>query len=134
MVNMEVEVELSKIIINETVPQQIIVLKEINGERSFPIVIGMPEILAINRRIKGIELPRPMTHDLLSNVIRQTGGKLERVVISDLNEHTFLAYLQIAVKAGVEKVDCRPSDGLALGVGLKVPIFVDDRVFDKLQI
>lgn len=131
---MEVEVELSKIIINETVPQQIIVLKEINGERSFPIVIGMPEILAIDRRIKGIELPRPMTHDLLSNVIRQIGGKLERVVISDLNEHTFLAYLQIAVKAGIEKVDCRPSDGLALGVGLKVPIFVDDRVFDKLQI
>lgn len=134
MVKMEVEVELSKIIINETVAQQIIVLKEINGERSFPIVIGMPEILAIDRRIKGIELPRPMTHDLLSNVIEQTGGKLERVVISDLNEHTFMAYLQIAVRAGIEKVDCRPSDGLALGVGLKVPIFVDDRVFDKLQI
>ena len=69
---MEVEVELSKIIINETVAQQIIVLKEINSERSFPIVIGMPEILAIDRRLKGIELPRPMTHDLLGNVIEQT--------------------------------------------------------------
>ena len=131
---MEVEVELSKIIINETVAQQIIVLKEINGERSFPIVIGMPEILAIDRRLKGIELPRPMTHDLLGNVIKQIGGKVERVVICDLNEHTFFAYIQIAVNEGVEKVDCRPSDGLALGVGLKAPIFVDDRVFDKLQI
>ncbi len=130
---MEVKVELSKIIINETVAQQVVVLKEVNGERSFPIVIGMPEILAIDRRLKGVKYPRPMTHDLLGNVINQVGGKVEKVVISDLNEHTFFAYIQIAVNGRVEKVDCRPSDGLALGVGLKVPFFVNDRVFDKLQ-
>ena len=130
---MEVKVELSKIIINETVAQQVIVLKEVNGERSFPIVIGMPEILAIDRRLKGVKYPRPMTHDLLGNVINQVGGKVEKVVISDLNEHTFFAYIQIAVNGTIEKVDCRPSDGLALGVGLKVPFFVNDRVFDKLQ-
>jgi len=130
---MEVKVELSKIIINETVAQQVIVLKEVNGERSFPIVIGMPEILAIDRRLKGVKYPRPMTHDLLGNVVNQVGGKVEKVVISDLNEHTFFAYIQIAVNGRVEKVDCRPSDGLALGVGLKVPFFVNDRVFEKLQ-
>ncbi|MBW8034570.1 MAG: bifunctional nuclease family protein [Planctomycetes bacterium] len=130
---MEVKVELSKIIINETVAQQVVVLKEVNGERSFPIVIGMPEILAIDRRLKGVKFPRPMTHDLLGNVVNQVGGKVEKVVISDLNEHTFFAYIQIAVNGRVEKVDCRPSDGLALGVGLKVPFFVNDRVFEKLQ-
>ena len=130
---MEVKVELSKIIINETVAQQVIVLKEVNGERSFPIVIGMPEILAIDRRLKGVKYPRPMTHDLLGNMINQVGGKVEKVVISDLNEHTFFAYIQIAINGKIEKVDCRPSDGLALGVGLKVPFFVNDRVFEKLQ-
>ena len=130
---MEVKVELSKIIINETVAQQVIILKEINGERGFPIVIGMPEILALDRRLKGLKFPRPMTHDLLGNVINQMGGKVEKVVISDLNEHTFFAYIQITVNGKIEKVDCRPSDGIALGVGLKVPFFVNDRVFDKLQ-
>ncbi len=131
---MEVKVELSKIIINETVAQQVIVLKELDGERSFPIVIGMPEILAIDRRLKGVKYPRPMTHDLLGNLINQVGGKVEKVVISDLNEHTFFAYIQIAVNGTITKVDCRPSDGLALGVGLKVPFFVENRVFEKLQI
>lgn len=130
---MEVKVELSKIIINETVAQQVIVLKEVDGERGFPIVIGMPEILAIDRRLKDVKFPRPMTHDLLGNAISQLGGKVEKVVISDLNEHTFFAYIQIEVNGKIEKIDCRPSDGLALGVGLKVPFFVNDRVFEKLQ-
>ena len=73
------------------------------------------------------------THDLLGNAISQLGGKVEKVVISDLNEHTFFAYIQIQVNGKIEKIDCRPSDGLALGVGLKVPFFVNDRVFEKLQ-
>ena len=68
---MEVPIELSKIIINEEIDQQVIVLKELNGDRSFPIVIGISEILAIDRRIKGISLPRPMTHDLLEGVMEQ---------------------------------------------------------------
>ena len=92
---MEVEVELSRIIINETADQQIIVLSELDGDRCFPIVIGMPEILAIDRRLKQIELPRPMTHDLLAGAIAAMGGRIERVVISDLSDHTFYAVLHI---------------------------------------
>ena len=130
---MEVEVELSKIIINEKVDQQIIVLKEIQGDRSFPIVIGMPEILAIDRRLKGIELPRPMTHDLLENAIEQLGGIVEKVVVSDLVDHTFYAVIHVNVGGEKIEIDSRPSDALALGAGLSVPVFVDDQVFEKME-
>ncbi len=130
---MEVEVELSQIIINETADQQLIVLKELAGERSFPIVIGMPEILAIDRRLKGIDLPRPMTHDLLAGIIEQMGGEVEKVVICDLSDHTFYARLHINANGNKLEIDSRPSDALALGAGLGVPIFVDEQVFEKMQ-
>jgi uncharacterized protein len=130
---MEIEVELSKIIINETVAQQVIVLKETEGERRFfPMVIGMPEILAIDRRLKGIKFPRPLTHDLLANLISDMGGILTKVVITDIKDHTFFANLLISVNGKIVKVDCRPSDAMALGVGLKVPFFVDESIFKKL--
>ena len=130
---MEIEVELTRIIINEASDQQVIVLKDCNSPRSFPIVIGMPEILAIDRRLKGFELPRPMTHDLLGNVIKNMGGELERVVINDLNNHTFYAKLYIKSAGGEIVIDSRPSDALALSAGLKVPVFVDEQVFEKMQ-
>jgi hypothetical protein len=130
---MEIPVELSRIIINETVDQQIIVLRERDGERSFPIVIGMPEILALDRRLKGIELPRPMTHDLLANVIEELGGTLAKVVINDLRDHTFFAELHVEVDGEVIEIDSRPSDAIALSAGLDVPLFVDEQVFEKMQ-
>ena len=130
---MEVEVELSKIIINEAVDQQIIVLKELAGNRSFPIVIGMMEILAIDRRLKNIQLPRPMTHDLLADVIDQMGGDVEKVVISDLSNGTFYARLHIDTNGEMVEVDSRPSDAIALGVGVGASIFVDEQVFENMQ-
>jgi bifunctional DNase/RNase len=130
---MEVEVELSKIIINEAVDQQIIVLKEIEGNRSFPIVIGMMEILAIDRRLKNIQLPRPMTHDLLADVIEQMGGDVEKVVICDLSNGTFYARLHIDTDGEMVEVDSRPSDAIALGVGVGASIFVDEQVFENMQ-
>ncbi|MBN1818581.1 MAG: bifunctional nuclease family protein [Sedimentisphaerales bacterium] len=130
---MEVPVELSRILINEADDRQIIVLKEINGERSFPVVIGMPEILAIDRRLKGIDLPRPMTHDLLANTILEMGGQLKRVVINDLREHVFYAILEVVQNGRTIHIDSRPSDALALSAGLDVPIFVDEQVFEKMM-
>jgi len=127
---MELEAELSRIIIDEQSDQQIIVIKEVNGDRSFPIVIGIVEILAIDRRLKGIEPPRPMTHDLLGNVIQQLGGKLEKIVISDLRHHTFFAKLHISVDGKKIEIDSRPSDAIALGVAQHTPIYVAEEVFD----
>ena len=115
------------------VDQQIIVLKELDGTRSFPIVIGINEILAIDRRIKGISLPRPMTHDLLEGVILSLGGEVQKLVITDIEKHTFYATLHIQVNGDIVQIDSRPSDALALVSGLDVPVFVDENVFLKLQ-
>jgi bifunctional DNase/RNase len=128
---MDVEVELSRIIINETSDQQIIVLKERHGNRGFPIVIGIVEIFAIDRRLKGIEPPRPMTHDLLANVIESLGAKIEKIVIDDLRNHVFYAKIHLGMNGRTVAVDSRPSDALALGAAMSAPIYVAEHVFDK---
>ena len=128
---MEMEVELSRIIINEMSDQQIIVLKERHGHRSFPIVIGIVEIFAIDRRLKGIKPPRPMTHDLLASVIESLGAKIGKIVIDDLRHHTFYAKIYLSLNGRTIKVDSRPSDAIALGVASDAPIFVAEHVFDK---
>jgi hypothetical protein len=128
---MDVEVELSRIMINETSDQQIIVLKELNGPRAFPIVIGIVEIFAIDRRLKGIQPPRPMTHDLLANVIESLGARIERIVIDDLRNHTFYAKIHLNVDGRTVTVDSRPSDAIALCSATSAPIFVAEQVFDK---
>ena len=128
---MDVEVELSRIIINEMSDQQIIVLKEHNGDRSFPIVIGIVEIFAIDRRLKGIKPPRPMTHDLLDSVIENLGAQIEKTVISDLRNHTFYAEIYLSANGQTVKIDSRPSDAIALGVASNVPIYVAEHVFER---
>jgi bifunctional DNase/RNase len=128
---MDVEVELSRIIINETSDQQVIVLKERHGERSFPIVIGIVEIFAIDRRLKGIKPPRPMTHDLLDSVIENLGVKIEKIVINDLRNHTFYANIYLNSDGRTVKIDSRPSDAIALGVASNAPIYVAEHVFEK---
>ncbi len=130
---MEVEMELSQIIIQENSEQQIIVLKEKFGDRSFPIVIGISEALAINRRLRG-ELPaRPMTHDLLFNVIVDLEGQLEKIVINDLRDHTFYARLLIRRGKDLIEVDSRPSDAIALGVVNSMPVFVAEHVLKAVS-
>ncbi|MHC4387799.1 MAG: bifunctional nuclease family protein [Planctomycetota bacterium] len=128
---METEVELSRIIINEASDQQIIVLKERNGQRSFPIVIGIVEIFAIDRRLKGLKPPRPMTHDLLDSVIENLGASVQKIVINDLRNHTFFATIHLGLNGRTVEVDSRPSDAIALGVASNAPIFVAEHVFDK---
>lgn len=130
---MEIEAELSKIVINETVDQQIIVLKERGGDRSFPIVIGMGEILAINRRLKGIQLPRPLTHDLLVNTIAQLGGRIEKIVINDISDHTFYADIHVNRDGQIIHIDSRPSDALAISAGTDIPLYIDEQVFEKMK-
>jgi bifunctional DNase/RNase len=128
---MYVEVELSRIIINETSDQQIIVLKERHGERGFPIVIGIVEIFAIDRRLKGIKPPRPMTHDLLDSVIENLGAEIEKIVINDLRNHTFYAQIHLRLNGHTIEIDSRPSDAIALGAASNTPIYVAEHVFEK---
>jgi bifunctional DNase/RNase len=128
---METEAELSRIIINEMSDQQVIVIKERHGQRSFPIVIGIVEIFAIDRRLKGIAPPRPMTHDLLASVIENLGAKIEKVVINDLRQHTFFARIHLSIDGRTIEIDSRPSDAIALCAATKAPIFVAEHVFEQ---
>ncbi len=128
---MDVEAELSRIIINEQSDQQIIVLKERHGERGFPIVIGIVEIFAIDRRLKGITPPRPMTHDLLDNVIENLGAKIQKIVINDLRNHTFYAQIHLSLNGRTVQIDSRPSDAIALGSASNTPIYVAEHVFEQ---
>lgn len=125
---MEVRVDLAQIRISETHDSQVIVLRERNGPRLLQIVIGLTEALAIDRRVKGVQLQRPMTHDLLGNVLESLSAELEKVVVSDLQEHTFYAKLVIRHQGRLIEVDSRPSDAIALGVANDVPLYVEEHV------
>jgi len=127
-----VQVELSRIIIDEKRQDQVIVLKEKNGDRQIPIVIGFTEASSIKIKISGVDVPRPMTHDLLVTVMQILGARLERVVIDKLVNNTFHAKLEIKSKDGeVKLIDSRPSDSIALAVRFKAPIFVANEVLQK---
>jgi bifunctional DNase/RNase len=129
-----VEMELNKIVIDEKKHGQLIVLKEKNGERLLPIVIGLNEIAAIRSKIKGDNPPRPITHDLLYSVITELGGVIERVLIDSLQNNIFYAKIVLKNLAGQEKtVDARPSDSIALAVRGRVPIFVDESVLKQME-
>src|SRR5437764_2871550 len=113
---MPILMELNKIIISEMQDQQIIVLKEVDGDRNFPIVIGNTEALAIDRRLKGIPTPRPLTHDLLASVIESMGGRIDHIEINDLQAHTFFARIHIRQNGKMTEIDSRPSDAIALAI------------------
>ena len=130
---MEVRMDLAQIMISETRDTQIIWLRERDGERTMPIVIGLTEALAIDRRVKGVQLQRPLTHDLLGNVIESLDSELEKIVINDLQDHTFYAKLVIRQRAELIEVDSRPSDAIALGVANEVPIYVEDHVLREVM-
>ncbi|MDE2508744.1 MAG: bifunctional nuclease family protein [Planctomycetota bacterium] len=123
--------ELSRIIINENLDQQIIYLKEFEGERKFPIVIGMFEATSIDRRVKGQSAPRPLTHDLLANTIDVLGGEVQDVLISELRDHTYFAKLRIRHEGELVEVDSRPSDAIAVAVTVDAPIYVAEDILDE---
>ncbi len=135
---MAVEMELARILIRETDDPQVLELREKGGARVFPIVIGLVEAAAIERRLMGDVPPRPQTHELLASVLQGLEVKLEKVVISELRHDpygngTFFARLYLRKADGeVIDIDSRPSDAIALGVGEEAPIFVEEDVLDEV--
>jgi len=129
---MDIPVELTRILITEMGMQQVIFLREKEGGRVFPIMIGTNEALAIDRRLKGVPTPRPMTHDLLANVIEAMGGTIEKVVVNDLHDGTFFATIHIRQSGQALEIDSRPSDAVALGVAFDTPLFVADHVIEEV--
>ena len=130
-----IQVELSKIIIDEKRQDQIIVLKEKNGDRQFPIVIGFLEASSIKMKLSGVETPRPMTHDLIVSILEGLDVKMEALFIDKMVNNTFHAKIELKIKDGKKKtIDTRPSDGIALAVRANAPIFVDEEVIKKTAI
>ncbi|MCC6683124.1 MAG: bifunctional nuclease family protein [Phycisphaeraceae bacterium] len=129
---MSIRVELAKVLIQETEDHHVVVLREVEGGRDFPIVIGINEAAAIERRLMGEAPPRPQTHELLANVIEELGFRLERVEINDLRDHTFFARLHLSDGSRHVEIDSRPSDALALGAAGDVPIYVAEHVLDEV--
>ena len=128
---MPIQMELRRIIISELDDHQIVILKEVEGDRNFPIVIGIFEATSINRRVKGEPSPRPLTHDLIIAVVEQLGGEIQDIVISDLKEHTYFAKLRVRKDGELTEVDCRPSDAIAVAVASRVPIYVEEGVLGE---
>jgi len=126
--------ELSRIIISEINDQQVIYLKEVDGERTFPILIGIFEATSIDRRVKQQHSPRPLTHDLLVSVVDHLGAELQDVVISELREHTYFAKLRVRHEGELIEIDARPSDAIAVAVTCdpQLPIYVAEDVLDDV--
>ena len=130
---MPVEMQLSRIIISEIHDQQIIYLREVDGDRQFPIVIGIFEATSINRRVQGFQPQRPLTHDLITNVIKRLGGELDSVLISELREGTYFAQLRVRRDGVLLEIDARPSDAIAVAVTCDppLPIYVAEEVLSE---
>ena len=114
--------------------QYVIMLKEKEAERYLPIFIGPAEANAIAIKLRGETLPRPMTHDLLCNVVSTLGASLNSIKISDLMNDTFFAKIVFNVEGEQIEIDSRPSDALALAVRVEVPIYAEESVLDKAGI
>lgn len=128
-----VQMQLARIIISEISDNQVIFLQEVDGPRQFPILIGMFEAASIDRRIKNDFKPaRPLTHDLIVSIAVTLGAAIESVLISDMQEHTYYAKLQLRRGEELLEIDSRPSDALAVAVTFNppLPIFVADHVLE----
>ncbi|MFM7040443.1 MAG: bifunctional nuclease family protein [Planctomycetaceae bacterium] len=125
-----VRMELTRVVACDLNDQHWIHLTEVNGSRTFPIVIGSVEAQAINRRLLDPAPFRPLTHQLLLNVIEALGGRCESLVINRIKEHTYYASIHIRVGESLREIDCRPSDGVAVAVHHDpvLPIFVEEEV------
>lgn len=132
---MPVAMELSRIIISEVTAEQVIWLREIDGTRTFPILIGMFEAMSINRRVNGIEAPRPLTHDLVVNAVESMGGEFQDVVINELKDHTYYAQLRVRQEGELIEIDSRPSDAIAVAVSCDppLPIYVSEDVLHDIS-
>ncbi len=130
---MPIEMRLSRIIISEINENQVVFLKEVDGERQFPILIGIFEAQSIDRRVKNIQRPRPMTHDLVVNAIEALGGELDSVMISDLKDHTYYAVIRVKKDGELIEIDSRPSDAIAIAVTMAppLPIYINEDILDS---
>jgi bifunctional DNase/RNase len=130
----EVEMFVAGLVLDPASNAPIVVLKDTEGDTCLPIWIGLAEATAIASALKKVELVRPMTHDLLKNVIDEMGGRVVRVIITELHENTFISNIEVAVGDVMKVIDSRPSDAIALAVRTDAPIIVAAEVLKQAQV
>ena len=106
----------------------VVILKDMDGKRFLPILIGPFEATAIALALEGAPVPRPLTHDLMRTVLETLESRLEQVIIHDIRESTFFAKLIIRTNGELQEIDARPSDGIALALRMSAPIYVSDKI------
>jgi len=130
---MQIEMTIKGLMVDPITNMPIIILRDKDGQRVLPIWVGVFEANAIALQIENVTTPRPMTHDLLKNVIQDLRGRIEKIVVSDLKENTFYALIYLTVGGEMMAVDARPSDAIALALRARVPIFVEEKVIDHAK-
>jgi len=130
---MQIEMTIKGLMVDPITNMPIIILRDKDGQRVLPIWVGVFEANAIALQIENVTTPRPMTHDLLKNVIQDLHGRIEKIVVSDLKENTFYALIYLTVGGELMAVDARPSDAIALALRARAPIFVEEKVIDHAK-
>jgi len=130
---MQIEMLIKGLMVDPVTNMPIVILRDQEGERVLPIWVGVFEANAIALQIENIAAPRPMTHDLLRNIIGDLKAAVEKIVVSDLKENTFYALIYLRVNGNLVAVDARPSDAIALALRVRAPIYVEDSVIENAK-
>ena len=130
---MQIEMTIKGLMVDPITNMPIIILRDEEGQRVLPIWVGIFEANAIALQIENIATPRPMTHDLLRNVIHDLKAAVQKVVVCDLKENTFYALIYVTVAGESVAIDARPSDAIALALRTRAPIFVEESVIDNAR-
>jgi bifunctional DNase/RNase len=130
---MLIEMTIKGLMVDPITNMPIVILKDKQGDRVLPIWVGIAEANAIALQIENVATPRPMTHDLLRNIITDLDGQVDRIVVSDLKDNTFYAIIHLTVRGERIAVDSRPSDAIALALRTRSPIMVEETVIDNAK-
>lgn len=130
---MQIEMTIKGLMVDPITNMPIIILRDRDGQRVLPIWVGIFEANAIALQMENIATPRPMTHDLLRNVIQDLSGTVRKIVVSDLKDNTFYALIYVETPAETIAIDSRPSDAIALALRTQAPIFVEETVIDNAK-
>jgi bifunctional DNase/RNase len=130
---MQIEMSIKGLMVDPITNMPIVILRDKEGQKVLPIWVGIFEANAIALQIENISTPRPMTHDLLRNVIEDLKASVQKIVVCDLQENTFYALIYLSLNGDTLAIDARPSDAIALALRTRAPIFVEDTVIDNAK-
>ncbi len=129
-----IEVTIDSIRVSLMSQHRVVILKDVDSDRYLPIWIGPFEAEAITVTLQEVEVPRPLTHDLLKNVIQKLGATVEHIIVSELRDEVFYARIVMEANGKHLEIDSRPSDALALAVRLHVPVYIEEAVMEKAAV